>query len=41
MLVSQLYNRNLMSAFDISHFHRLLDQAVAWVAEQTDIEPAH
>jgi hypothetical protein len=22
-----------MSAFDISHFHRLLDQAVAWVAE--------
>ncbi|KAJ5823852.1 NatC N(alpha)-terminal acetyltransferase Mak10 subunit [Penicillium robsamsonii] len=36
--VSQLYNRNLLSAWSISHFHRLLDQAVAWVAEQTDID---
>ncbi|KAJ6051764.1 hypothetical protein N7499_011143 [Penicillium canescens] len=36
--VSQLYNRNLLSAFDISHFHRLLDQAVAWVGDQTDID---
>lgn len=36
--VSQLYNRNLLSAFDISHFHRLLDQAVSWVAEQADID---
>ncbi|CAG7923311.1 unnamed protein product [Penicillium olsonii] len=36
--VSHLYNRNLLSAFDLSHFHRLLDQATAWVAEQTDID---
>ncbi|KAJ5770505.1 uncharacterized protein N7511_002556 [Penicillium nucicola] len=36
--VSQLYNRNLLSSFHISHFHRLLDQAVAWVGDQTDID---
>ncbi|CAG8947808.1 unnamed protein product [Penicillium salamii] len=36
--VSHLYNRNLLSAFDMSHFHRLLDQATAWLAEQTDID---
>lgn len=36
--VSQLYNRNLLSAFDVSHFHRLLDQATAWLAEQTNID---
>lgn len=36
--VSQLYNRNLLSAFDISHFHRLLDQAITWATEQSDID---
>ncbi|KAJ5861262.1 uncharacterized protein N7529_008572 [Penicillium soppii] len=36
--VSQLYNRNLLSAFDISHFHHLLDQATAWLAETADID---
>lgn len=37
--VSQLYNRNLLSIFDPSHFYRLLDQAVAWVDGQTEIDP--
>ncbi|KAJ5788742.1 NatC N(alpha)-terminal acetyltransferase Mak10 subunit [Penicillium paradoxum] len=36
--VSQLYNRNLLSAFNMSHFHRLLEQAVAWIVEQSDID---
>ncbi|KAJ5653197.1 hypothetical protein N7490_000200 [Penicillium lividum] len=36
--VTQLYNRNLLSVFDGSHFYRLLDQAVAWVDAQDDID---
>ncbi|KAJ5912965.1 hypothetical protein N7504_001848 [Penicillium tannophilum] len=36
--VTQLYNRNLLSVFDGSHFYRLLDQAVAWVDEQKDMD---
>ncbi|KAJ5591477.1 uncharacterized protein N7459_001846 [Penicillium hispanicum] len=36
--VTQLYNRNLLSVFDSSHFYRLLDQAVAWVDEQDEID---
>jgi hypothetical protein len=28
----------LLSAFDLSHFHRLLDQATAWLGEQTNID---
>ncbi|KAK5800792.1 hypothetical protein VI817_003004 [Penicillium citrinum] len=32
--VSQLYNRNLLSAFGPSHFCRLLDQALEWVDAQ-------
>ncbi|KAK9855574.1 NatC N(alpha)-terminal acetyltransferase [Penicillium brevicompactum] len=36
--VSQLYNRNLLSAIHISRFHELLDQATAWLAEQADID---
>jgi hypothetical protein len=35
--VTQLYNRNLLSAFDSSHFYRLLDQAVTWVESQEGI----
>lgn len=33
-----MYNRNLLSAFNMSHFHRLLDQAVSWLAEQSEID---
>ncbi|KAJ5386926.1 NatC N(alpha)-terminal acetyltransferase Mak10 subunit [Penicillium cosmopolitanum] len=36
--VSQLYNRNLLSGFDPSHFFRLLDQAVEWVDAQETID---
>lgn len=36
--MTQLYNRNLLSLFDASHFYRLLDQAVAWVDEQKEID---
>lgn len=36
--VTQLYNRNLLSAFDSSHFYRLLDQAVNWVEAQDGID---
>jgi hypothetical protein len=36
--VTQLYNRNLLSTFDSSHFYRLLDQAVDWVDAQEGIE---
>ncbi|GLI79937.1 N-alpha-acetyltransferase, non-catalitic subunit [Penicillium ochrochloron] len=36
--VTQLYNRNLLSTFDSSHFYRLLDQAVDWVDVQEGIE---
>lgn len=36
--VTQLYNRNLLSAFDSSHFYRLLDQAVDWVDAQEEID---
>ncbi|KAJ5171931.1 hypothetical protein N7492_004524 [Penicillium capsulatum] len=36
--VGQLYNRNLLSAFDPSHFYRLLDQAVAWVDAQKEMD---
>jgi hypothetical protein len=36
--VGQLYNRNLLSLFDASHFYRLLDQAVAWVDAETDMD---
>jgi hypothetical protein len=35
--VSQLYNRNLLSLFDSSHFYRLLDQAVAWVDNEKEM----
>ncbi|KAJ5919857.1 hypothetical protein N7454_009692 [Penicillium verhagenii] len=36
--VTQLYNRNLLSVFDGSHFYRLLDQAVEWVDDQKDMD---
>ena len=36
--VSQLYNRNLLSLFDSSHFYRLLDQAVAWVDDEEEMD---
>lgn len=36
--MGQLYNRNLLSGFDASHFYRLLDQAVAWVDAQNEID---
>ncbi|KAJ5988583.1 NatC N(alpha)-terminal acetyltransferase Mak10 subunit [Penicillium waksmanii] len=36
--VSQLYNRNLLSGLDPSHFFRLLDQAVEWVDAQETID---
>jgi hypothetical protein len=36
--VTQLYNRNLLSSFDSSHFYRLLDQAVEWVDDQEHID---
>ncbi|KAJ5684518.1 NatC N(alpha)-terminal acetyltransferase Mak10 subunit [Penicillium maclennaniae] len=35
--VSQLYNRNLLSLFDSSHFYRLLDQAVAWLDDEKEM----
>lgn len=37
--VTQLYNRNLLSLFDASHFYRLLDQAVAWVDQEKEMDP--
>ncbi|KAI2788019.1 hypothetical protein POX_f08402 [Penicillium oxalicum] len=39
--VTQLYNRNLLSGFDSSHFYRLLDQAVDWVDAQDTIDLSH
>lgn len=36
--VGQLYNRNLLSLFESSHFYRLLDQAVAWVDAETEMD---
>ncbi|KAJ5723502.1 hypothetical protein N7488_001537 [Penicillium malachiteum] len=36
--VAQLYHRNLLSPFDPSHFFRLLDQAVAWVDAQNEMD---
>lgn len=36
--VSQLYNRNLLSLFDSSHFYRLLDEAVAWVDDEKEMD---
>lgn len=36
--VTQLYNRNLLSLFDASHFYRLLDQAVAWVDGEKEMD---
>ncbi|KAJ5151272.1 uncharacterized protein N7482_010524 [Penicillium canariense] len=36
--VTQLYNRSLLSAFDSSHFYRLLDQAVDWVEVEEGID---
>lgn len=36
--VTQLYNRNLLSLFDASHFYRLLDQAVAWVDAEKEMD---
>ncbi|KAJ5485594.1 hypothetical protein N7539_005582 [Penicillium diatomitis] len=35
--VTQLYNRNLLSGIDSSHFYRLLDQAIDWVENQDTI----
>ncbi|KAJ5888620.1 hypothetical protein N7495_008661 [Penicillium taxi] len=36
--VSQLYNRNLLSSFDGSHFYRLLEEAIVWVEAQHSID---
>lgn len=36
--VTQLYNRNLLSSFDTSHFERLLDQAVACIDDEKAID---
>lgn len=36
--VTQLYNRNLLSLFDATHFYRLLDQAVAWVDAEKEMD---
>ncbi|KAJ5142575.1 NatC N(alpha)-terminal acetyltransferase Mak10 subunit [Penicillium bovifimosum] len=36
--VSQLYNRNLLSAFEKSHFYRLLDQATTWITEESNFD---
>ncbi|KAJ5543567.1 NatC N(alpha)-terminal acetyltransferase Mak10 subunit [Penicillium sp. DV-2018c] len=36
--VSQLYNRNLLSAFEKSHFYRLLDQAISWITEESGFD---
>ncbi|PYI36932.1 Mak10-domain-containing protein [Aspergillus indologenus CBS 114.80] len=35
--VTQLYNRTLLSQFDSKHFHDLLDNAIRWVDEHTDM----
>lgn len=36
--VTQLYNRNLLSSFDVSHFECLLDQAIAWIDGADEID---
>lgn len=36
--VTQLYNRSLLTPFDMEHFQKLIDEAVSWIDQQASID---
>lgn len=36
--VTQLYNRSLLTPFDVGHFQKLIDEAVAWIDREANLD---
>lgn len=36
--VTQLYNRSLLTPFDVEHFQKLIDEAVAWIDQEAGLD---